>query len=241
MPAASYEIVNKLLFITGSLDRSSEAELTQALERYMGTVPADCRVVDMSNVRWLVPTGAQALISAAQDTSEKGGRLKVLASRHVMQTLNLLGAKTWLDIEPCPNPNPRPEPEASPAPVIGSVAAPAESTGAALSASTSTSGAAAVGAAPAAAPSAAGSGATHQAVRQTPAVTSLVSPGEELQRGAALLRAVLPNRRYSFHFSNGTNIMGFVRERIGGSWILVETSGTRKIVNLDLVDYCEIL
>ena len=49
------------------------------------------------------------------------------------------------------------------------------------------------------------------------------------------------NRRYAFHFSGGTEIMGIVRERIGGSWILLETQGTRKMLNLDVVEYCEIL
>jgi hypothetical protein len=36
-------------------------------------------------------------------------------------------------------------------------------------------------------------------------------------------------------------ILGIVRERIGGSWVLVETAGTRKIINLDVVQYLEVL
>ena len=92
--ASSFEIVNGILFVTGSLDRASDQDLGQALEKYAKAVPADRRVVNMSNVRWLAPTGGKALIAAGQETAEKGGSLRVLASRHVLQTLNLLGAKS---------------------------------------------------------------------------------------------------------------------------------------------------
>jgi hypothetical protein len=53
----------------------------------------------MTHVRWLAPTGAKVLIQFAQETLEKSGKMRVLASRHVFQTLNLLGAKTWMNIE----------------------------------------------------------------------------------------------------------------------------------------------
>ena len=64
---------------------------------------------------------------------------------------------------------------------------------------------------------------------------------EELSRGGHILRVLYPNRRYSFHFADGGLIIGLVRERVGGSWVIVETSATRKIINLDMVAYCEIL
>src|ERR1035437_9789223 len=110
----TYEIVNNLLFVSGSLDRAADVAFQQALERYAQAVPADERVVDMSNVHWLTPSGAKVLIQAAQEASEKGAKMRVLASRCVMQTLNLLGAKTWLTIESCLTANDRPSPSAAP-------------------------------------------------------------------------------------------------------------------------------
>jgi hypothetical protein len=65
-------------------------------------------------------------------------------------------------------------------------------------------------------------------------------PVEELNGGGHLLRVLIPNRRYSFHLSGGDLMVGFVRERVGGSWVVVETAGTRKILNLDAVQYCEV-
>lgn len=100
MPMTSqFETANGILLVTGSLDRGSDSEFNAALEKYCGSTPADQRIVDMTHVRWLAPTGAKVLIQFAQETLEKSGKMRVLASRHVFQTLNLLGAKTWMNIE----------------------------------------------------------------------------------------------------------------------------------------------
>ncbi|HYG76206.1 MAG TPA: STAS domain-containing protein [Planctomycetota bacterium] len=241
--AATFEIINGVLFVTGSLDRSSDDEFTRALEKYAESTAAANRVVDMSNVRWLAPTGAKALISAGQDASEKKGQLRVLASRHVLQTLNLLGAKSWLQIESCLTPNTKPGADAPAAPAKPAAEAPAASP-----APQASGVAAPVGLAAAEAPPASSSG-TAQAVSASASGSMnavrgnipLAGPNEELSRGGHILRVLYPNRRYSFHFPDGELILGLVRERVGGSWVIVETSATRKIINLDMVAYCEIL
>lgn len=241
--ASAFEIVNGILFVTGSLDRSSDQDLAQALEKYANVTPAANRVVDMSNVRWLAPTGAKALIAAGQETQEKGGALRVLSSRHVLQTLNLLGAKNWLNIESCQTPNVRPGSPDQPG-VILDVSRPAEGGAPKGEAQAAASGGAdgAAQAVPAAESSAAA-----PAVAAPAAATAahsggvFASPMEQLAGGGHLLRVLLPNRRYSFHLEGGELMMGLVRERVGGAWVVVETAGTRKILNLDAVVYCEIL
>lgn len=94
-----FETNNGTLVVTGSLDRAADNDFTAALEKYCALTAPDHRIVDMSQVRWLAPTGAKVLIQSAQETQEKNGKMRVLASRHVFQTLNLLGAKTWMSIE----------------------------------------------------------------------------------------------------------------------------------------------
>lgn len=100
MPMTSqFETANGVLLVTGSLDRGSDTEFSGALEKYCAATPPNQRTVDMTHVRWLAPTGAKVLIQFAQETMDKSGKMRVLASRHVFQTLNLLGAKTWMNIE----------------------------------------------------------------------------------------------------------------------------------------------
>ncbi len=244
MMTSTFEIVSGMLFVTGSLDRGSDDELTQALEKYAQSAPPSNRVVDMSNVRWLSPSGAKVLIAAGQEAGEKGGSMRILASRHVLQTLNLLGAKTWLTIESCMTPNPKPnapepEPSAVPAPAAPAPKAAAPAAAAKSDAGTKLESAAPASAEPAAAPANSATSGTMAAVGR--ATGSLAGPHEELSRGGQLLRVLHSNRRYSFHFTGGEMILGLVRERVGGSWVIVETAGTRKIINLDLIEYCEVL
>lgn len=234
--AATFEIINGMLFVTGSLDRSSDQEFTQALERYAEGTAAHQRVVDMSNVRWLAPTGAKALIASGQDAIEKKGQLRILASRHVLQTLNLLGAKSWLTVESCMTPNAKPGAEESAAAPPSSTS---EAPGTPSNTESSESPQAMAPASAATTPlsqNASTSGAMS-AVKSGP----LAGSNEELSRGGHILRVLYPSRRYSFHFPDGGLIIGLVRERVGGSWVIVETSATRKIINLDMVAYCEIL
>jgi len=247
MASASFEFANGTMVVTGSLDRAGDQELQKELDRYIKDPACPEKIVDMSNVRWLTPSGAKVLIQAGQDLQDKGGKLRVVASRHVNQTLNLLGAKTWLQIENAISPPKSGEGDSGVVPLTDSqkkivlagaaAPAPAPSTVAeAPAAAASTPPAATAPAAAAAVPASASS--VLQAIGRTGA---LASPLEELTGGAHLLRVIIPNRRYSFHFANGNDIIGIVRDRVGGSWVLVETQSTRKIVNLDVVEYCEIL
>jgi anti-anti-sigma factor len=262
MATASFEQIDGVLFVSGSLDRSADQEFQTALEKYAGVVKPHDRVVDMSNVRWLTPTGAKVLIQAGQDAQDKGGKLRVLASRHVNQTLSLLGAKTWLAIESCVAPTAKPgaapangdsvDASAAPSAAAPAAAAPnpagdsqkrivlSNSPAAEATAPEAPPAPSIGGPAPVAppAPAASGSNSMMQAVTRGGA---LASPAEELSGGAHLLRILCANRRYSFHFAGGAELIGIVRERIGGSWIAIDTQGTRKMINLDVLEYCEIL
>jgi len=248
---ASFDIVNGVLFVTGSLDRSTDQDLVQALAKYARAVPAPDRVVDMSNVRWLAPTGGKALIAAGQEAATNAGSIHVLASRHVLQTLNLLGAKNYLNIESCQTPNPIPG-TAEESAAATETAPPAKTEAAETHAAHAVAAAAPASSAarPAAAVPAESSEAPGGAHVSTPASLHItaagarpggafVGPHEDLVGGAALLRALLPNHRYNFHLVDGELMIGFVRERVGGPWIVLDIAGARKMLNLDHVEYCE--
>lgn len=249
MASASFETSNGTLTVSGSLDRAGDAELQKELERYCKDPAVAEKIIDMSNVRWLTPSGAKVLIQAGQDLQDKGGKLRVVASRHVNQTLNLLGAKSWLQIENAIAPPMKSGEADTPAPAAltdsqKKIALNAPAAAPAVEASFAPSVPLALPVPGAAAPAVAtpplpatASGLLHAIAR----TGALASPNEELSGGAHLLRVIFPNRRYAFHFAGGNDIIGIVRDRVGGSWVLVETQSTRKIVNLDVVEYCEIL
>src|SRR5471032_3019954 len=95
---ATCEVVNGTLLITGNLDKAGDPEFQAALEKYCAAQEGE-RVLDLSTVRWLNNTIAKLIVQAGQEILEKGSRLRVLASRHVQQTLSLLGAQSYLTIE----------------------------------------------------------------------------------------------------------------------------------------------
>lgn len=244
MPGATYEVIDGTFFVVGNLERSSDAEFQAALEKYAELEGPKERRVDMSNVRWLTPSGAKVLIQVAQDIMDKGGSVRVVSSRHVQQTLNLLGAKSWLTIEAA---SANSKPHIEPAAPAGALAEPSED-------DLKMPDAAPAPAAPAASPAA--PAAEHPApapVAEKPATKSslmiavptrpgaLAAPYEELSAGAVLFRALHADRRYSFILAGGQEVTGIVRERLGGSWVVIETSGRKKILNLDAVQVMEML
>lgn len=268
MATGSYEVIEGVLWVSGNLDRSTDNDFQQALEQYSKNTPPDSRVIEMSNVRWLAPSSAKVLIASAQEAQEKNGKMRVLASRHAMQTLNLLGAKTWLTIENALTPNARPGEAAPPAgdpPSKAELLTPPPTPVPSSPSKTETQklpvqagiltppptppvptivppAAPATASRPLVAPADAPIPASASGLMGSVKVAgALAGPAEELSRGACLLRALCPSRRYAFHFQGTEQIIGVVRERVGGSWILVDTHGTRKLINLDWVLYCEML
>jgi anti-anti-sigma regulatory factor len=241
---ASCEVVNGALVVTGNLDKASDPDFQSALEKYCASTDAE-RALDLTSVRWLNNTIAKMIIQSGTDCLEKGSKLRVLASRHVQQTLNLLGAQAYLTIEAAAKPVAPPvELEAPKAPsLVGlddadlMMPGPSAPAPANPGASPST---------PAAAPAASSSGESESKIM--PAIRTaaprpsgaLASPTEELVRGAVLFRILQIDKRYGF-IVNGQEVTGIVRERVGGSWVLVETSGRRKLLNLDVVEMVEIL
>ena len=248
---ATCEVVNGALQVTGNLDKAADPDFQAALEKYVSTAPDP--VLDLSSVRWLNNTVAKLIIQSATDVLEKNSRLRVLSSRHVQQTLNLLGAQSYLTIEAAAKPVATDAPKA-PALVglddadlmMPEITTPIPGSG--------MHSAVNAGAAPAAAGTPANSDdskvmarppipappAAVHAPAQPRASGLLASPTEELSGGAVLFRMLHINQRYSF-IIHGQETTGIVNERVGGSWVLVETSGRRKVLNLDVVEMVELL
>ena len=245
---ATCEVVNGVLQVTGNLDKPADPDFQSALEKYCASVEGD-PVLDLSSVRWLNNSVAKLIIQSATDVLEKKSRLRVLSSRHVQQTLNLLGAQSYLTIEAAAKPVAVEAPAEAPKALMGlddadlimpdlkppaatastPTAAPTPATppGSGLHAAVQPASTAPAGETPRPAPAPRASG-------------LMASPTEELSRGAVLFRVLHINQRYSF-IIRGQEVTGVVKERIGGSWVLVETSGRRKILNLDVVEMVEMV
>ncbi len=250
---ATCEVVNGALQVTGNLDKSADPEFQSALEKYCATVEGD-PILDLSSVRWLNNSVAKLIIQSATDVLEKKNRLRVLSSRHVQQTLNLLGAQSYLTIEAAAKPVAVEAPPEAPKALVGlddadlmmpdlkppappASAAPAASTGPGSGLHAAVQPNASTGA-PAGSDD---SKVVARPVAPAPRASGLMaSPTEELSRGAVLFRVLHINQRYSF-IIRGQEVTGIVKERIGGSWVLVETTGRRKMLNLDVVEMVEMV
>ena len=244
---ATCEVVNGALQVTGNLDKAADPDFQSALEKYVAS-SAD-PVLDLSSVRWLNNTVAKMIIQSATDVLEKNSRLRVLSSRHVQQTLNLLGAQAYLTIEAAAKPVAAPEAAAVPEPtkaLVGlddadlmmpelSTPIPGAGMGGATAAVATNPDDSKVMVRP---PIPAPPAPVHAPAPRASGL--LVSPTEELSRGAVLFRMLHINQRYSF-IIRGQEVVGIVKERVGGSWVLVETSGRRKVLNLDVVEMVEML
>ena len=247
---ANCEVVNGALVVQGNLDKASDPDFQSALEHYCAKAAESERILDLTNVRWLNNTIAKMIINSGTDVLDKGTRLRVVSSRHVQQTLNLLGAQSYITIEaaaarPAPTAvavSDAPPEAAKPAELMGlddaDLMMPAS--GAAASAPS--------GSATPSAPNANGGAAASfdSGVAPRPAppaprvIASLAAPHEELSRGAVLFRVLQIDKRYSF-LVNGIEVVGTVRERLGGSWVLIDSSGRRKFLNLDAVQLIEVM
>ncbi|GMV81965.1 MAG: hypothetical protein AMXMBFR7_31490 [Planctomycetota bacterium] len=108
MAAISAETVDHVLWVTGTVDRSSQQELGGVLDEYLKGLSGNQPVIDLSNVKYFSSSAAKSLLVSAQDIKSKGRKLKIRSSLAVAQTLNMLGAQSWVEIEACPKPNPVP-------------------------------------------------------------------------------------------------------------------------------------
>jgi len=250
------------------VDHSMEKDLSELLEKYQRDVLAERQLVEMSNVAYFASSSAKVLIGYAQEVEAKGKKLKVRSSMPVVQTLNLLGAKSWLDIEACTKPNAKPPKEArtsatgiapasrpsttgiTPAKPGGNGAATATATAAAPAAAT-----------PAVAPrpstttmlSRPGSSGVRAAVSgqeqanetaagaQDRAGALLVEDETELVEDYGVLRELIVLGMYCFHFKEGTELTGRVLDHISGPWILIDTRGAKRMINIAHVTAIDIL
>ena len=241
---ASCEVVDGTLMVQGNLDKASDPDFQGALEKYCAAVAEGERVLDLSSVRWLNNSVAKQIISAATDVLEKGSKLRVVSSRHVQQTLNLLGAQSYLTIETAAKPA-APEPAEAAKPVAELVGLDDADLVLPGAAAPSAPAPATAASAPSAAPVSSSSlSAIHDsgvAIRPAaPRAGALASPHEELKGGAVLLRILQVDKRYCF-IMKGQETVGTVRERLGGSWLVLDVSGRRKFINLDNVEMVEVL
>lgn len=108
MASISAETVDNILWVTGTVDRSSQQELGGVLDGYLKSLSGSPPIVDLSNVKYFSSSAAKALLVSAQDIQAKGRKLRIRSSLAVAQTLNMLGAQSWVEIEACPKPNPIP-------------------------------------------------------------------------------------------------------------------------------------
>ncbi|MCW8129207.1 MAG: anti-sigma factor antagonist [Planctomycetota bacterium] len=273
MPTLEAELIGETLWITGNVDRSMEKDLTTALEKFVREGRIDHAIVDMSNVNYFASSAAKVLIGVAQDIEAKGNKLKVRSSMPVVQTLNLLGARTWLEIEPCQKPNAKP---------AGAPAAKEKTSATSIAPVSRTSS---TGIQPATAQAKGGTGTYTPTVHLKPAapeppktptgnttqvlkahasgVRQAISGSEkaeeavstaadragalliedemELDEDYGVLRELVVMATYTFRFANGTDLTGKVLDHISGPWILIDTRGAKRMVNVGTVSSIDIL
>jgi anti-anti-sigma factor len=234
------ERIGETLFVGGSVDRSQEQSLRTSLEEYCGKVPAGKRVVDMTHVRFFASTAAKILISIAQDTEDQGGRMRVVASLPVLQTLNLLGAKTWLDVTASSKPTDKQAELAAAMPAVtpGNTAptkpatVPASATASVTITNTIS------------AKNAGGDSGLYRAplaaVSDVPQ-SFLAGEKESVPAGMEILKHLISGGTYRFHYAEGREFSGRVMEWIGGPWVIVDSHAGRKVVNLSLADWVDLL
>lgn len=258
MAKMSHEKVAEVLWITGNVDRSMETDLSRALEQYVKDVPAEKRVVEMSGVRYFASSSAKILIAIAQDLEEKGNRLKVLASPPVAQTLNLLGAKSWLDLEVFRQPNNKDEAKAAavPPPAPAAPVAPAaaddeeagKDNGQAAATNEADKRAKKSGFQTAVATARMRLSGTRAKVEEIinaaaqNAGEPLVPPDQELPPELGLLRQLKVLDSCTIHFAEPPEALTCrVIEHLGGNWILAEAHNTLRVINSQRIAWLDML
>lgn len=265
------ERIGAVLWISGNVDRALEKDLGTALEDFVKDVKGATPIVDMSHVRYLASSTAKILIGVAQDMDANGPKIKVRSSMPVVQTLNLLGGKTWVDIEVCAKPNlkgltdetepladkPVEDKRASAANIApvapiheGSVDSyvptvhirPAEPKPA-LALKPSESGTlVSVGNA------GVGVGGRREKGPDTALEAAQARHGQPLELhgevGAEriVLERLIVLGTYCFHVAgNEQDITGKVLEHVGGPWIVIDSKGSRRLINLHQVGWVDVL
>jgi len=235
MPTLDAERIGDTLWIAGNVDRSMEKDLRELLEKYQSEVSPDRQLVELSNVTYIASSSAKVLISHAQDVEAKGTRLKVRSSTPVVNALNLFGATSWLEIEACAKPNTKPPKEVRPLTTRIAVAS-QPTTKSTVSPQPSIHEAAT---------SAVFSG-QHQGIKaamdtQYRVGETLVEIGADLNEAYGVLRELIVMSMYCFHLKAGDDLTGRVLSHIGGPWILIDTRGAKRMVNITQVTAIDVL
>jgi anti-anti-sigma regulatory factor len=256
MAMLSIEQAQGVLWLAGNVMPSQEQKLNQALSRYLEDGGSDDRVVDMSAVKYLSSYAAKTVLAVAQEARERGWKLKVRSSLPVERTLTLLGAQSWCEVESCRKPNRWPgaasgsrskvrreysariiPPKRDGMVRVNSLSR-ADSIPPALESpeetlvamaeldthSTNVEGALVEPTQAEVDPQASVSAASGQ---------PLVSDGSYLPEDLSILRTLVVMKTYSFQMMGvKTEVTGRVLERVGGPWILIDSHGAKKMVNV---------
>jgi anti-anti-sigma factor len=262
-----------ILWLSGNVMPSEEKRLNEALRQYIQQTNKEDRVVDMSAVKYISSSAAKTLLTVAQESAARGGKLKVRSSIPVVRTLSLLGAETWCEVEPCREPNRKPGSTT----VSGSKIMPAKrdsSTKITPAKRDSGTQIAPAGADSTATPppleeehrevfterrssvglnapgtsavrSALGKGQSEDPLVKTAAAKAglpLVNEDADLPDDLVALKKLVVMKTYAFQMPGlKSDITGKVLARVGGPWILIDTHGAKKMVNIREVAVIDIL
>jgi anti-anti-sigma regulatory factor len=254
-----------MLWVTGAVLPSDESALEDAVRRFVREVNAPDRVLELSGVQFISSASAKALVAIGQEVGETGPKLRVRACPNVAHKFEALGGEAWVILEKCQKPNVKPSgssidpvrrrdsasglvpavhfPSSPPQSHAPSVHAPAphaaEGSGAAPAPEHACPTSSGMPRAPIAV-SAAEQAWVNSA--QARAGLPLVEEGAELGEDLAILRALTVGRTFTFEIPGGKQeITGRVLARVGGAWVLVDTHGARKIVNMRTVSVVNLL
>jgi len=188
----------------------------------------------------------------------KGAKLRVRSSKPVAQTLNLLGGKSWLEIEVSSRPNPKPGETARP---VKGPAARKKVPGPVHKISNTPIHQGSVASYRPSLHITAAAATRREAKPSTPAAATTPrfgassghpEPGEDVamkealdRKGHALveddvalgedleiLRKLLVLETYTFHFQGDSDLTAKALKHLCGPWILTDSKGTRRMVNI---------
>lgn len=221
------EELGGVLWMTGNLHPNEENAFVQRLARYLRAGTNIPRVLEMSGVGYMSTSAARALLSQAKRAS---GKVTIRSSVPVVRTLNAVGMPESIEVEAYREPNKKSETMSVSASAAQTsvISRPGHLAGTSTQALPRRSSRVAVHPVqesetePVAEPS--------EAV--TPSIT-LAEEDEDLQADWIVLKKLVIMRVYSFQIPGlKSEITGKVISRIGGPWILIDTHGAKKMVNI---------
>lgn len=237
------EELNNVLWFTGNIHPDEEPHVVNVLHRYLSAGYGNPRVLDMSGVGYIPSVVARALLAEVERAPIV---VTVRGSVPVVRTFSAVGVPEGVGVETCREPNRKTMSAA--AGVTGEVGA--KRTGSAIvpAVQTVTREETLTRIMPRV-PPVPSSRAVRPAENQTlvlpegpPAGTPLVGEKDELPDELSVLRKLIVMKVYNFRIPGlAGELTGRVVARIGGPWIIVETHGAWKFLDMGKVSTVEVL